>query len=125
MPKEVTLFSKLTAIQSYWGKERSGDRAMCGCTCRLPRRGETRNLFDALTLLGHAHQCLTLQRRGMNFRGICEAYVISRVKRTPSNTFMVMTSEKQFEMLKTPNASQRAYEPTTGSINKRREKSLF
>ncbi|GFO29338.1 hypothetical protein PoB_005584300 [Plakobranchus ocellatus] len=70
--------SELTAIQSYVGKSAVAI-AQCADALAATHPGETKNLIDALTLLGYAHQCLTLQRKDhqryalpWDMRGICD-----------------------------------------------------
>ncbi|GFR64724.1 hypothetical protein ElyMa_000184900 [Elysia marginata] len=54
--------SKLTAIQSYVGKSAVAV-ARCADKLAASHPAETKQLIDALILLGHAHHCLTLQRK--------------------------------------------------------------
>ncbi|GFO19385.1 hypothetical protein PoB_004589000 [Plakobranchus ocellatus] len=70
--------SQLTAIESYEGKSAVAI-ARCADAFAASHPGETKNLIDALTLLGHAHQRLTLRRKDhqryalpWDMRGICE-----------------------------------------------------
>ncbi|GFO50200.1 hypothetical protein PoB_007670500 [Plakobranchus ocellatus] len=71
MPKEMTLRQELFRVM--WGSEQ------CADALAASHPGETKNLIDALSPLGHAHLCLTLQRKDhqmyalpWDMRGICD-----------------------------------------------------